>query len=68
MNSSPRSLVLPLALAALGISSATLAAEPTEQEQYFVYEINRARSDPPGWAIEMGIDTEIGGDGNPAKG
>jgi hypothetical protein len=41
------------------------AVDPTPEEQLFVYEVNRARSDPPGWATEMGIDTEIGGDGNP---
>ncbi len=67
MTCSPRLLVLPLVFAALGISSATPAAEPTDLEQYFIYEINRARNDPPGWAAEMGIDSILGGDGNPAN-
>jgi hypothetical protein len=52
-------------LAILGIPTLTGAAEPTAQEQLFVYEVNRARSDPPGWAVEMGIDATIGGDGLP---
>ncbi|MED5262417.1 MAG: hypothetical protein VX574_08480 [Myxococcota bacterium] len=68
MNWPSRLLLAPyLALAALGISSATPAAEPTDKEQYFIYEINRARNDPAGWAVEMGIDTVTGGDGNPAN-
>ncbi len=31
----------------------------------FVYELNRARSDPPGWAEEMNLASRTGGDGQP---
>jgi hypothetical protein len=40
------------------------AVDPTGVEQLFVYELNRARHDPPAWAHEMGIDTQLGGDGS----
>ncbi len=62
----PRELWIAVAFAALATPVGAGAAEPTPQEQLFVYEVNRARSDPPAWAIEMGIDDTIGGDGNPA--
>ena len=31
------------------------AAEPTAQEQYLVYELNRARNNPAAWAQEFGL-------------
>jgi len=46
---------------------AAAAVDPTAEEQLFVYEVNRARSDPPAWAVEMGIDDVMGGDGNPTN-
>lgn len=51
------------ALVAGGLAEGALAADPTDQEQLFVYEVNRARNDPPAWATEVGIDTLTGGDG-----
>jgi hypothetical protein len=59
----------PLAVVATALALAGPApadVDPTGEEMLFVYEVNRARSDPPGWAVEMGIDQMIGGDGNPA--
>lgn len=50
-----------LALGAAGIAD---AAEPTQQELHFLYEVNRARSDPAGWALEYGLNGLVGGDGN----
>jgi len=50
--------------ALLSVSApAASAAEPTQQELHFLYEVNRARSDPAGWAIEYGLDSILGGDG-----
>jgi hypothetical protein len=40
-------------------------AQLTEQELHFLYELNRARSDPPGWAAEQGLGSRTGGDGQP---
>ncbi len=53
-------------LVALGSTAATeaaRAADPTAQELHFLYEVNRARHDPPAWAAEYGLGSEIGGDG-----
>jgi hypothetical protein len=50
----------------LTLPGSARADEPTAQEQLFIYELNRARSDPPGWAQEYGLQNEIGGDGQPA--
>ena len=52
-------------LAVLIGSEAARAAEPTDQEQFFIYELNRARHDPPAWAAEFGLGPVIGGDGLP---
>jgi hypothetical protein len=57
--------LLAAVLSALVLPAGAYAAPPTGEEQLFVYEVSRARSDPPGWAIEMGIDQTIGGDGRP---
>lgn len=54
--------VAPL-FAALGGPLVARAAEPTQQELHFLYEVNRARSDPAAWAAEYGLDAVIGGDG-----
>jgi hypothetical protein len=50
----------------LGLPAAAPAAEPTDQEMLFLYELNRARHDPADWAVEMGIQNTTGGDGQPA--
>lgn len=42
---------------------AARAADPTQEELHFLYEVNRARNDPAGWAAEYGLDTMLGGDG-----
>jgi len=44
---------------------AVRAADPTSQELHFLYEVNRARHDPPAWAAEYGLGSETGGDGLP---
>lgn len=38
-------------------------ADPGADETQFLYELNRARNDPPGWAEEYGLDLVLGGDG-----
>lgn len=56
------------AVVALGSSMAAVAvraADPTAQELHFLYEVNRARHDPPAWAIEYGLGSLTGGDGLP---
>lgn len=56
------------AVVALGTSGATVAvraADPTAQELHFLYEVNRARHDPPAWAAEYGLGSQTGGDGMP---
>lgn len=47
----------------IAAAPAARAAEPTQQELHFLYEVNRARSDPAGWAIEYGLNAILGGDG-----
>src|SRR5262249_22249090 len=32
---------------------------------HFLYEVNRARHDPPAWAAEYGLGAQTGGDGQP---
>jgi hypothetical protein len=44
---------------------AVRAADPTTQELHFLYEVNRARHDPPAWAAEYGLGSQNGGDGLP---
>ena len=44
---------------------AVRAADPTAQELHFLYEVNRARHDPPAWAAEYGLGSQTGGDGLP---
>jgi hypothetical protein len=39
--------------------------DPTAQELHFLYEVNRARHDPPAWAAEYGLGSQTGGDGMP---
>jgi len=58
--------VLGAEMLVLLVAGAAWGAEPTAKEQLFVYEVNRARSDPSAWALEMGIDQQTGGDGQPA--
>lgn len=35
------------------------AREPTDKEQFLVYELNRARSDPGAWAIEQALGVDL---------
>ena len=56
------------AIVALGTTVAAVAvraADPTAQELHFLYEVNRARHDPPAWAAEYGLGAQNGGDGQP---
>jgi hypothetical protein len=56
------------AVVALGTTTwavAVRAADPTAQELHFLYEVNRARHDPPAWAAEYGLGSQTGGDGLP---
>jgi hypothetical protein len=56
------------AVVALGTTKAALAVpppDPTAQELHFLYEVNRARHDPPAWAAEYGLGSQTGGDGLP---
>ena len=57
------SLVLAAAISLWAEASAAVASEPTPTEQLFMYLLNRARHDPPGWAHEFGLDQVKGGDG-----
>lgn len=62
------SRVLLGAVVALGttvVAAAVRAADPTTQELHFLYEVNRARHDPPAWAAEYGLGSQNGGDGQP---
>ena len=59
-----------LALAAWAVGGVALLADAagaqlTEQELHFLYELNRARNDPPGWAAEWDLGSRNGGDGQP---
>jgi hypothetical protein len=54
-----------LAAAGLALLADAAGAHLTEQELHFLYELNRARSDPPGWAAEQGLGSRTGGDGQP---
>ena len=47
----------------LMVTHASAGAEPSADEQLLIYELNRARNDPPGWAAETGLASEDGGDG-----
>ncbi len=53
------------ALLAGGLMSAHAGAgePPTDDEQLLIYELNRARNDPPAWASETGLALLTGGDG-----
>ena len=56
------------AAVALGTALAAVAAraaDPTAQELHYLYEVNRARHDPPAWAAEYGLGSQTGGDGQP---
>lgn len=56
------------AVVALGTTKAAVAVpppDPTAQELHFLYEVNRARHDPPAWAAEYGLGSQTGGDGLP---
>ncbi|MDJ0869955.1 MAG: hypothetical protein QNK03_27935 [Myxococcota bacterium] len=55
---SPRALALLTLLIAIP-SGPALAADPTAKEQLMVYEINRSRSDPHAYAVEMGYPTDV---------
>ncbi|MCC6573610.1 MAG: hypothetical protein IT462_07455 [Planctomycetes bacterium] len=52
MSALPAFLVLSLIVAAT-----PLVAQPTANEQAFIYELNRARHDPPAYAAENGLGT-----------
>jgi hypothetical protein len=62
-----RLAVARMALAAGGIAllAHDARAHLTQQELHFLYEVNRARHDPPGWAVEQGLGSRTGGDGQP---
>ena len=52
------------ALTASGVASAQTTAtpkEPSHKEQFLVWELNRARSDPQAWAIENVIGVDLSG-------
>lgn len=55
-----------LAFAAIASPEGVALAQPAGQEVLFWYEVNRARHDPPAWAVERGIDDVTGGDGQPS--
>ena len=52
-----------IALGSTVAAVAVRAADPTPQELHFLYEVNRARHDPPAWAAEYGLGSQTGGDG-----
>jgi len=54
-----------VALGTMVAAVAVRAADPTSQELHYLYEVNRARHDPPAWAAEYGLGSETGGDGLP---
>jgi len=58
-----RPVFVALMLLALPLADVAQAAVPTAEEMLFLYEVNRARSDPPAWALEYGLDQIDGGDG-----
>lgn len=60
-----RAAGLAIAAAAAFGAIASRAADPTAQELHFLYEVNRARHDPPAWAAEYGLGSVTGGDGQP---
>jgi hypothetical protein len=63
-----RGLLRVVLAALLGVTATApvaRAADPTAQELQFLYEVNRARSDPPAWAAEYGLGSVNGGDGQP---
>jgi hypothetical protein len=61
------SAVLALLAALAGPAAEARAADPSAQEMHFVYEVNRARHDPPAWAAEYGLGSVVGGDGLPVS-
>lgn len=48
-------------------ATASRALDPDGDEMQFLWEVNRARSDPPGWALEHGLQNVTGGDGLPTR-
>lgn len=54
-----------VALAATEPAVAIPPPDPTAQELHFLYEVNRARHDPPAWAAAYGLGSQTGGDGLP---
>lgn len=56
-------LLLAAAICLWTQNAEAVASEPTAAEQLFIYLLNRARHDPPGWAHEFGLDQLTGGDG-----
>ncbi len=54
-----------LAVGGIAVVADGASAHLTEQELHFLYEVNRARHDPPGWAAEQGLGLRTGGDGQP---
>ena len=63
MNSGRFSFFAALMAAILVAAQAGAGEEPTHDEQFLIYELNRARNDPAGWASEVGLDLLTGGDG-----
>jgi len=66
---SPRLTRLAVVCAALSlggsIPSPARAAAPADEAMQLLWELNRARSGPPAWALEHGLDGVPGGDGLP---
>ncbi len=52
-----------LAHAPVGSAEHHESVPPSGQETQFLYELNRARSNPAAWAAEYGLDLMVGGDG-----
>jgi hypothetical protein len=50
---------------AVALAPRAAAAQLAQQELHFLYELNRARHDPPAWAVEQGLGARTGGDGQP---
>ncbi|MED5262556.1 MAG: hypothetical protein VX574_09195, partial [Myxococcota bacterium] len=63
MNSKPSRFFAALLAGSLVSAHAGAGESPTDDEQLLIYELNRARNDPPAWASETGLASENGGDG-----
>ncbi len=52
------SLLTAISLSAL-FPTGSRAEVPSDKEQFLIFELNRARSDPDGWAIEQGLSVDL---------